>query len=109
MVESILSTPFVPPRLQDQRGTGRSSGITPANLSSRGEPAEQAAYLRCFRADSIVRDAEAIRCMLVPPSCHGGRWSVLGQSFGGFCCATYLSFAPQGAWLSPLLLPIFVD
>src|SRR5205807_7085404 len=24
------------------------------------------------------------------------RWSVLGQSFGGFCTMTYLSFAPEG-------------
>ena len=24
------------------------------------------------------------------------RWSVLGQSFGGFCALTYLSFAPEG-------------
>jgi hypothetical protein len=25
-----------------------------------------------------------------------GKWSVLGQSFGGFCAFTYLSFAPHG-------------
>ncbi len=24
------------------------------------------------------------------------RWSVLGQSFGGFCVTTYLSLAPEG-------------
>lgn len=27
-----------------------------------------------------------------------GRWTVLGQSFGGFCALTYLSFAPHGAF-----------
>jgi hypothetical protein len=33
----------------------------------------------------------------VPPSGPtAGRWSILGQSFGGFCCATYLSLAPEG-------------
>jgi pimeloyl-ACP methyl ester carboxylesterase len=43
------------------------------------------------RADSIVRDAELIRAELgVPP------WSILGQSFGGFCAVTYLSIAPDG-------------
>jgi pimeloyl-ACP methyl ester carboxylesterase len=53
--------------------------------------AEQADYLKHFRADSIVRDAEAIRAELGVE-----RWSVLGQSFGGFCVMTYLSLAPEG-------------
>ena len=44
-----------------------------------------------------MRDAELIRRAIVPPgSATGGRWSVLGQSFGGFCAATYLSLAPEG-------------
>jgi pimeloyl-ACP methyl ester carboxylesterase len=54
-------------------------------------PAEQALYLTHFRADSIVRDAEWIRREL-----DVERWSVLGQSFGGFCVVTYLSIAPEG-------------
>ena len=54
-------------------------------------PAEQAEYLTHFRADAIVRDAEHIRRALGVE-----RWSVLGQSFGGFCVTTYLSFAPEG-------------
>jgi pimeloyl-ACP methyl ester carboxylesterase len=45
-----------------------------------------------FRADSIVRDAELIRHELT----GGEPWSVLGQSFGGFCTVTYLSQAPEG-------------
>ena len=55
-------------------------------------PADQAAYLAHFRADSIVRDCEAIRARARrrPP------WTVLGQSFGGFTTLTYLSFAPEG-------------
>jgi pimeloyl-ACP methyl ester carboxylesterase len=72
----------------DQRGTGRS---TPVGSLAGMTPEQQAAYLACFRADAIVRDAEAIRRELGVE-----RWSVLGQSFGGFCVTTYLSFAPEG-------------
>jgi pimeloyl-ACP methyl ester carboxylesterase len=72
----------------DQRGTGRSSPI--GSLPGLS-PQEQAAYLKHFRADSIVRDAEWIRRELGVE-----RWSILGQSFGGFCALTYLSFAPDG-------------
>ncbi len=72
----------------DQRGTGRS---TPVGLLPGMSPREQADYLSLFRADSIVRDAEWIRREL-----NVDRWSVLGQSFGGFCATTYLSIAPEG-------------
>jgi pimeloyl-ACP methyl ester carboxylesterase len=72
----------------DQRGTGRSSPI--GSLPGRS-PLEQADYLAHFRADAIVRDAEWIRRELGVE-----RWSVLGQSFGGFCVTTYLSLAPDG-------------
>jgi pimeloyl-ACP methyl ester carboxylesterase len=51
----------------------------------------QAEHLTHFRADSIVRDAELIRHQL---GIH--QWSVLGQSFGGFCVVNYLSQAPEG-------------
>jgi pimeloyl-ACP methyl ester carboxylesterase len=71
----------------DQRGTGRSTPV--GDLRGRA-PADQADYLSHFRADSIVRDAELIRGRLGVT-----RWSVLGQSFGGFCALTYLSQAPQ--------------
>jgi pimeloyl-ACP methyl ester carboxylesterase len=72
----------------DQRGTGRS---TPVGLLTGLTPAEQADYLGHFRADAIVRDAEHVRRALGVE-----RWSVLGQSFGGFCTTTYLSLAPEG-------------
>ena len=72
----------------DQRGTGRS---TPVDQLSGRTPRQQADYLQHFRADSIVRDAELIRERL-----GGERWSILGQSFGGFCALTYLSIAPHG-------------
>ncbi len=71
----------------DQRGTGRSSPIgTLPGLAAT----EQAEHLAFFRADSIVRDAECIRRAF-----EVERWSVLGQSFGGFCALTYLSIAPE--------------
>jgi pimeloyl-ACP methyl ester carboxylesterase len=78
--------------LLDQRGTGRSSKITARSLAPLGPAAKQAEYLTHFRADSIVLDAELIRRELT----GGEPWSVLGQSFGGFCTTTYLSFAPHG-------------
>ena len=78
--------------LLDQRGTGRSSPASRQTLARFSTVREQADYLAHFRADSIVADAELIRKQLT-----GGRpWSVLGQSFGGFCVVTYLSFAPDG-------------
>ena len=79
--------------LLDQRGTGRSSPATARTIRRRGDAAAQADYLAHFRADAIVADAEHIRRTLLAAD---GRWSVLGQSFGGFCVLTYLSFAPQG-------------
>ena len=78
--------------LLDQRGTGSSTPANRQTLPLRGGPGEQADYLALFRADSIVRDCEAIR-----PSVTGGApWAVLGQSFGGFCATHYLSSAPEG-------------
>ncbi|MFD8207929.1 alpha/beta fold hydrolase [Streptomyces sp. NPDC059695] len=78
--------------LLDQRGTGRSTPANRQTLPLRGGPAEQADYLAHFRADSIVRDCELIRRRLT----GGAPWTVLGQSFGGFCAVHYLSTAPEG-------------
>ncbi len=69
--------------LLDQRGTGRS---TPVGRLDGLSPPDQAAYLTHFRADSIVRDAELVREALGVE-----QWSVMGQSFGGFCVLAYLS------------------
>ena len=74
--------------LLDQRGTGRS---TPVGALPDLSAEEQADYLKHFRADAIVRDAELIRQELGVE-----KWSVLGQSFGGFCVVAYLSQAPEG-------------
>ena len=79
--------------LLDQRGTGRSCPANRRTLARLGPagPQAQADYLTHFRADSIVLDAELIRRELTDEP-----WSVLGQSFGGMCTVTYLSFAPHG-------------
>lgn len=78
--------------LLDQRGTGASARITARSLARLGSPRAQAEYLALFRADSIVADCELIR-----RERFGDRpWTVLGQSFGGFCAVSYLSQASQG-------------
>lgn len=81
----------------DQRGTGFSTPITASTLQMRGGNDVQAKYLKLYRADSIVRDCEAIRQTLTADYPEDKKkWSVMGQSFGGFCIVTYLSFYPQG-------------
>lgn len=70
----------------DQRGTGRSTPYGRVDGGDPGMPEEQAEYLTHLRADSIVADAEAMREHL-----GVARWSVLGQSFGGFTTLHYLS------------------
>ncbi|MER7442438.1 alpha/beta fold hydrolase [Micromonospora avicenniae] len=78
--------------LVDQRGTGRSSRIDGRRMGAFATAEEAAAYLACFRADSIVADHEHLRKTVF----GGGRWSTLGQSYGGFITLTYLSRAPEG-------------
>ncbi|BBH71005.1 alpha/beta hydrolase [Actinoplanes sp. OR16] len=75
--------------LLDQRGTGRSTPITARTV--RDMPADRlAAFLKLFRADSIVADAEILREKVA----GGARWDTLGQSYGGFITMSYLSMAP---------------
>lgn len=78
--------------LLDQRGTGQSTRMDAQALSHLGTDEEKAAYLRHFRQDQIVYDAEALRREL----CGDDPWTTLGQSFGGFITTSYLSLAPQG-------------
>jgi len=84
--------------LLDQRGTGRSTPATRQTLAQLGSAQEQADYLAQFRADSIVRDAELLRCELLGDATDStdSTWTILGQSYGGFCAMTYLSLAPGG-------------
>jgi pimeloyl-ACP methyl ester carboxylesterase len=77
--------------LMDQRGTGRSTPVSGRRMASMTAE-EGADHLACFRADSIVADAEHLR-----KNVFGGKsWSTLGQSYGGFLTLTYLSRAPEG-------------
>ncbi|MCX4831902.1 alpha/beta hydrolase [Streptomyces sp. NBC_01016] len=78
--------------LLDQRGTGASATVNRQTLPLRGDVEQQAAYVGHFRADSIVRDCEFIRREVT----GGAPWTILGQSFGGFCAVRYLSSAPEG-------------
>lgn len=78
--------------LFDQRGTGASTPIDADVVLARGDSEAQADFLSCFRADSIIADAEDLRREL-----QGDEpWHVLGQSYGGFINTAYLSIAPEG-------------
>lgn len=63
--------------LLDQRGTGLSSPIHPEITFEE---------ILAYRADSIVKDCELLRNHL-----GVGKWTLLGQSYGGFLSITYLS------------------
>ena len=78
--------------LPDQRGTGRSSHVDGTVMARIADPAAQAAYLKHFLADSIVKDFEHLRRTVF----CGRQWVTLGQSYGGFLTLTYLSFYPEG-------------
>lgn len=78
--------------LLDQRGTGNSTPLDNEAITAYATVEEQAAYLSCFRQDSIVADAEVLRRALQGDT----PWAALGQSFGGFCITAYLSQAPEG-------------
>ncbi|KAG0651168.1 Proline iminopeptidase [Hyphodiscus hymeniophilus] len=94
----------------DQRGTGLSTPVSAGTLALEGDLHRQADYLKLFRADSIVKDCEAVRKILTEDySAELKKWSVFGQSFGGFCVLTYLSKYPDGlreAFTSGGLAPI---
>ncbi|OBA24070.1 alpha/beta-hydrolase [Metschnikowia bicuspidata var. bicuspidata NRRL YB-4993] len=84
----------------DQRGTGLSSPIETDLLIGKMSSVQNRnlsrtenllLYVLHFRADSIVEDMEYVRRVLI----GNAKWSLLGQSFGGFCSFTYLSRYPQ--------------
>ncbi|KAK4174959.1 Alpha/Beta hydrolase protein [Triangularia setosa] len=81
----------------DYRGTGMSNPIHTNLVLNQGGVSLQVEYLKLFRADSIVRDLEAIRlCLTESWEPEYQTWSIFGQSFGGFVCLSYLSKYPQG-------------
>lgn len=75
----------------DYRGVGLSSPVTAETMPD--SVADQFEYLKLFRQDSIVRDLEAVRRCLTKGQ---SKWSIFGQSFGGFVSLTYLSQHPEG-------------
>ncbi|KAJ6589969.1 alpha/beta-hydrolase [Mycena vulgaris] len=83
----------------DPRGTGLSTHTSCESLPSRlVTDQDKANYLKHFRADSIVKDCEEIRKVLLgdKPDAEDQKWTIMGSSFGGFCAITYLSFFPSG-------------
>ncbi|KAK3941568.1 Alpha/Beta hydrolase protein [Diplogelasinospora grovesii] len=83
--------------LLDYRGTGYSTPVNARALGKLGGAQVQADYLKLFRADTIVRDLEAVRlCLTANFPDERKKWSVFGQSFGGFVSLTYLSKFPNG-------------
>lgn len=119
----------------DHRGFGMSSAITARSLErdlaakedgeeEEGNVSAKVAFLKMFRATEAVRDLEAIRLCLCGSAGAGGRaegsssdakgdeaakWSIMGQSYGGFLATTYLSYYPEGlreAWLLGGLPPV---
>ena len=66
----------------DQRGTGLSTPISAATLALQGDIHRQADYLKLFRADSIVKDCEAVRKTLTEDySSEVKKWSENFLSF----------------------------
>lgn len=61
-----------------QRGTGLSTPLSVSSMSQFKSADELADFLKHFRADNIVNDAEFIRVRLVPDA---GPWTTLGQVF----------------------------
>lgn len=83
--------------LPDQRGTGRSTPVRAERFAQMS--AEQGArHLALHRADSIVRDFEALR----EQHFAGRQWWTLGQSYGGFLTLQYLSHFPESVVASAI-------
>lgn len=82
----------------DHRGTGYSSPVSTKMLNQlEGGEDAQVDYLRLMRQDNTVRDCESVRKALTKGmSDNQSKWSIFGQSYGGFVSLSYLSFHPQG-------------
>lgn len=73
-----------------QRGTGLSTPLTPSSMSQFRSAEDLANYLKHFRADNIVNDAEFIRTRLVPDAAP---WTILGQVFTSLFLSIVSDFA----------------
>lgn len=88
----------------DHRGVGLSTPVStemlariPGGSDPEGGVDAQAAYLRLMRQDNTVRDCESVRkCLTEGWTENKARWSIFGQSYGGFISISYLSFYPEG-------------
>ncbi|KAK5654719.1 hypothetical protein OQA88_7043 [Cercophora sp. LCS_1] len=95
----------------DYRGTGGSRPLlSGSHLATFTSASERANYIAQFRQDNIARDLEAIRlCLAKHTSKTTLRFTLLGQSFGGWIALTYLSFLPsslEGVYLTAGLAPV---
>ncbi|RLV86791.1 Proline iminopeptidase, partial [Meyerozyma sp. JA9] len=79
----------------DHRGTGFSTPLEAGTIGQLESPeaySERVAdFLTNFRADNIVEDLERFRKILLGST----KWTLFGESFGGFCSFTYLSRYPE--------------
>lgn len=77
-------------------------------------------YPRCrgeyadLRLHLLVKDCEAIRHILLDhkTKSEDRKWTIMGQSFGGFCAISYLSFHSEGlkeVFLTGGLAPLVND
>lgn len=82
----------------DHRGTGYSTPVSTKMLSQlEGGEDAQVNYLRLMRQDNTVRDCESVRKLLTKDNKEiEAKWSIFGQSYGGFVALSYLSFYPEG-------------
>jgi pimeloyl-ACP methyl ester carboxylesterase len=82
----------------DYRGVGLSTPVSAAMLGALdGGVDAQVAYLKLMRQDNSVRDCEAVRkCLTEGWSANKAKWSIFGQSYGGFVSLSYLSMHPEG-------------
>ncbi|KFA61459.1 hypothetical protein S40285_03428 [Stachybotrys chlorohalonatus IBT 40285] len=84
--------------LLDHRGVGLSTPVSADMLRLiPGGPPAHADYLRLMRQDNTVRDCEAVRkCLTEGWPEAKAKWSIFGQSYGGFISLSYLSMHPEG-------------
>lgn len=83
----------------DHRGVGLSTPVTTETLKLLGGDSVdgQVDYLRLMRQDNTVRDGEAVRKLLNKDlEGDAAKWSIMGQSYGGFVGLSYLSMHPEG-------------
>lgn len=93
----------------DYRGVGLSTPVTADTVPP--QPDQQFEYLKHFRQDNNVRDLEAVRNYLTAGITDPlkRKWSIFGQSFGGFVSLSYLSKHPEGladVWITGGLAPV---